>query len=169
MNYGKFLLTKLREEKGEQRSIDSTAAGRYFQHKDDTFLLQVRYASAEKMGVMLDYLAVSRQGAEIPTAGVNDRLDAQAVAIQEKVTFLLEEFKLIELDKQNKRAQLRSYPPYAEADARYYYEIMLDEGVKVHFQRYQYVIKDKRYEKITSQLTPETFERLVNIFTGILD
>jgi hypothetical protein len=95
-------------------------------------------------------------------------LAEQANAIQKKITYLLEEFKLIEMDNQNKRAQLRSYPPYTRDNSKYYYEVVLDEGNKAHFQRYQYSMEEKRYGKITSQLTSETFERLVNDLTSIL-
>jgi hypothetical protein len=68
----------------------------------------------------------------------------------------------------NKRAQLRSYPPYKDENSKYYYEIILDEANRVHFQRYQYSKIEKRFEKTTSQLTLEIFERLINDLVDIL-
>ena len=104
-----------------------------------------------------------------PQAGeINALLERQADAVKERITFLLEEFRLIELDRQNKRAQLRSYPPFARDDSRFYFEIVLDEGVMAHLQRYQFNRSARRYQKVTSQLTLETFERLVDEMVGIL-
>jgi len=167
MNYGRLITQKLLEEKA--KVSDTKQKFFHLQHQEDDFQFQIKYKDAGNFGIVLDYLSISKAAPIVDVELINEHLDNQADAVQKRITFLLEEFKLIEMDTQNKRVQLRSYPPYTEDNSKYYYEIVLDEGVKVHFQRYQYSREEKRYGKITSQLTGETFERLVNELTGILD
>ncbi len=161
-NYGKLFLDLFKEGKAQSLQIDEKKKLQYLQHEEDGFLFQSRFKEVEKFAVVVDYLSVSQTTPILDVELINKRLEAQAEAIQKNVTFLLEDFKLIEIDRQNKRAQLRSYPPHTEENSKYYYEIVLDEGTRAHFQRYAYSMTEKRYEKITSQLTTEVFERLVN-------
>lgn len=168
MNYGKLILEKLLEERdrlGETRTKDKF---NILQHKADEFMFQIKFKDIDKYGIVLDYISISKTMPILDTDLINKKLESDASEIQNKITYLLEDFKLIELDRMNKRAQLRSYPPYKEEDSKYYYEIVMDEGNRIHFQRYQYSSKNKRYEKITSQLTLEIFERLVNDLVSIL-
>ncbi len=168
MNYGKTLLERIREEKSKAVYSDSKNKFFYLQHQIDDFQFQVRFKEIEKYGILLDYLAIHCQKPLMDVSVINRRLDEQVAAIQERITFLLEDFRLLEMDRQNKKAQLRSYPPYSQENSKFYYEIVLDEGCSLHFQRYEYSRDHRRYEKITSQLTIEIFERLVNEFVNIL-
>jgi hypothetical protein len=161
-DYGKRLKSMLHAGKYTSLQSDARETLHYLQLDDDKLTIQVRFKEVEKYSILLDSITMSIPGASPDVETVNERLSAQADAIQKRITFLLESFRLIELDKQNKRAQLRSYPPHSEENNKYYYEIVLDEGVKIHFQRYQYSQDQKRYEKIYSLLTMETFERLIN-------
>lgn len=167
MNYGNLITQKLLEEKG--KVLEPGQKFFHLQHQEDDFQFQVKFKDAGNFGIVLDYLSINKATPIVDVELINKQLDKQADAVQKRITFLLEEFKLIEMDTQTKRVQLRSYPPYTKDNSKYYYEIVLDEGVKAHFQRYQFSRAKKRYSKITSQLTTETFERLVNELTGILN
>jgi hypothetical protein len=166
MNYGKLIIQKISEE--QNRVPDPDQKFYYFQHQENDFQFQIKFKDAGKYGIILDYISINKITPVLDVDLINKRLDDQANAIQKKITYLLEEFKLIEMDSQNKRAQLRSYPPHTRDNSKYYYEIVLDESMKVHFQRYQYSMEEKRYGKINSQLTSEIFERLLNDLTSIL-
>ncbi len=168
MDYGTALLRRLREEQDKGIYADPRQKLYYVSHQEGEFQFQVRFQEVEKVGIVLDYISIAKEPPIQDVEEINRRLDEQADAVQKRITFLLEDFKLIEMDSQNKRAQLRSYPPYKEEDSRYYYEIVLDEGTRVHFQRYQYSSKQRRYEKVTSQMTVESFTRLINELTDIL-
>lgn len=168
MNFGKALSERLREEKSNALYTDSKKKLYYLQHQIEGFIFQIRFKEIEKFGILLDYLSVQCENPLMDVGVINQRLDDQAAEIQKRITFLLEDFKLIEIDHQNKKAQLRSYPPYSQENSKFYYEIVLDEGCSLHFQRYEFSREHRRYEKIISQLTIETFERLVNEFVGIL-
>ena len=168
MNYGQILVKLIQEEKARGVYADPKQKYYYLQHDEDDFQFQVRFKDIEKLGIVVDYISIQKKSPILDLSLLNQKLEEQAAAVEKKITFLLEGFKLIEMDRQNKRAQLRSYPPYTKEDSKYYYEIVLDEGTKVHFQRYEYSMSNKRYQKITSQLTLEIFERLINEMTEIL-
>ena len=184
MNYGKLILEKLLDERkrsAEPKSSEILTPGEtsgrrqgektkfsILQHKEDEFHFQVRFKDIDKYGIVLDYISISKAIPVMDVDIINKKLETNSNEIPNKITYLLEDFKLIELDRMNKRAQLRSYPPYKEEDSKYYYEIVLDEANRIHFQRYQYSSSNKRYEKITCQLTLEIFERLINDLVSIL-
>ena len=167
-NYGKLITVKLQEEKKRAVHSEKRQKFNHLQFEENDLQFQLRYKDIEKYGVVLDYISISKSEQIIDLDIIKKQIETQADAIQKRITFLLEDFRLIEMDNQNKRAQLRSYPPFKDDDSKYYSEIILDEGHKVHFQRYAYNMKEKRYEKITSQLTIETFERLINELVSIL-
>lgn len=168
MDYGQIVFKVMEEEKNRALYSDPKQKFFYLQHQENNLLFQVKYKDIEKSVIVLDYISVLNKTPILDVDLIKKKLSAQAEAIQKRITFLLEDFKLIEMDNQNKRAQLRSYPPYTRENSKYYYEIVLDEGTRAHFQRYEYSMAEKRYEKITSQLTRETFERLVNELVEIL-
>ncbi len=168
MNYGEFIVKKLVDLKNQgdnQRQRDNFFL---LQLTQEDCLFQIRFKDIDKYGLVFDYISIKKGTPILDVEQINRTLEKQAGKFQEKITYLLEDFRLIELDKMNKRAQLRSYPPYKKEDSKYYYEIVLDEGTRFHLQRYEYSSSLKRYEKITSQLTLEIFERLINDVIEIL-
>jgi len=169
MNYGAKILTRLKAEKKELLGPSQKNKFSLLNHKEGGLLFQVKYKDLDKYGIVLDYLSISKDEQIRDAEIINKKLAEQAEALQKTVTYLLEDFRLLELDKMNKRAQLRSYPPHEKKNSKFYYEIMLDEGIRIHFQRYEYVRDQKRYVKITSQLTLETFERLVDDLSSLLN
>lgn len=168
MNYGKLILEKLLDEKGQSAATKSKDKFYTLQHREDDYQFQVKFKDIDKYGIVVDYILIDKTTPIMDVDIINKKLESHSSEIQNKITYLLEDFKLIELDRMNKRAQLRSYPPYKEEDSKFYYEIVLDEANRIHFQRYQYSSSKKRYEKITSQFTLEIFERLVNDLVSIL-
>lgn len=161
MSYGKIIID-LMDSQNPAIEKDEKRQTKFIQYKDEVLQFNIRFKEAGSMGVVLDYAAISRVNPLLDTQSINQHIDTQAERIQKRITFLQEEFRLIENDHQNKRAQLRSYPPYSDDESRFYFEIVLDEGSKVHFQRYQYSLREKRYRKITSQFTRESFMRLID-------
>lgn len=168
MNYGPLILAKLRDEK--TKLIETKAKDKFYllQFAEDDLNFQIRYKDLDKLGIVVDYISIHKRTPILDVEILTKKLEQQAQEIQERLIYLLEAFKLLELDKMNKRAQLRSYPPYKDSDSKYYYEIVLDEANRIHFQRYQYSKTEKRFEKITSQFTLEIFERLINDLVDIL-
>ncbi|MFZ0389367.1 MAG: hypothetical protein WAN36_02825 [Calditrichia bacterium] len=168
MSHGKSIISKIKDEKN--KGVPSGPGGKYhfLQLEIQPCHFQLKYKDVGKYGIVLDYITISRGTPIMDVDLMNRKMSRQSEQVQKIVTYLLEDFKLIELDKMNKRAQLRSYPPHQKDDSKYYYEIVLDEGIQAHFQRYLYSGEKRRYEKTDSQLTIETFERLVDDLVVIL-
>ena len=168
MNYGKLILERLQADQGKLFDAKNKDNLSLLQHKENEINYQIKYKGIDKYGIVLDYISIYSSNPILDVDLINQKLDEQSNKIQQNITYLLEDFKLIELDKMNKRAQLRSYPPFEKENSKYYYEIVVEEGVRLHFQRYMYSKDRKRFEKITSQLTLEIFERLINDLTAFL-
>ncbi|GAB4378880.1 MAG: hypothetical protein Kow0042_27760 [Calditrichia bacterium] len=162
MGLGNLIVNKIKEERSKVTDARQKEKFNIVQVREGDCQIQVKVKDIDTYGIVLDYIAISRDTPILDVDLINKKLEEQSEMVEERITYLLEDFRLIELDRINKRAQLRSYPPHEKEDAKFYYEIVLDEGVRAHFQRYVYSIEKKRYEKITSQLTIETFERLVD-------
>jgi len=168
MNYGKTILKRIREERQSLPEVGQKDKFYLLQHNEGELQFQVKFKDVDKYGIVVDYISIAKSEPILDVNLINKKLEQQAEKIQTIITYLLEDFALIEMDKMNKRAQLRSYPPHTKENSKFYYEIVLDEGTKVHFQRYEYSKTRKRYEKITSQLTLEIFERLINDLADLL-
>ena len=168
MKYSQVILNKIQEAKHKQIDVIKKDKFSTIQHQENDFIFQVKFKDIDKYGIVLDYLSIKKAEPILDVEEINRKLEQQADAIQKRITYLLEDFKLIELDRMTKRAQLRSYPPYKKENSKFFYEIVLDEGTRVHFQRYEYSKETRRYEKITSQLTLEIFTRLIDDLVDIL-
>lgn len=167
MNYGKVLLKLLQEESNKFLYKDAQQKSMHLTHEIGEFQFEVRFSEIEKLGLVIENFTVDHTGVAAEKKPVSELLEEQADLLQKSITFLLEDLKLIEMDNKNHKAQLRSYPPYSEDGSKYYYQITLDQGRRIHFQRYEYSRTDKQYKKIPSQLTRETFERLVNALVAV--
>ncbi len=167
MSIAEKVLQELRELKAEPGT--SRKDKFYYYHKEmDGLTFAIKFKDIDKYGIVVDYISVARKNPIMDVDEINRRLEKQAEAVQQQITYLLEDFMLIEMDKATKRAQLRSYPPYEKENSKYFYEIVLEEGTRVHFQRYEYNRDERRYEKITSQLTLEIFKRLVEDLVALV-
>ena len=140
----------------------------HFQKDVEGLNIAIKFKDIDRYGIVLDYIAIVRKEPILDVEEINRRLEHQAEMVQNKITYLLEDFTLIEIDKASKKAQLRSYPPYEKENSKFFYEIVLEEGTRVHFQRYEYNRDHRRYEKITSQLTLEIFERLLEDLAALV-
>jgi len=161
MNLSEKVLQELQELKQQPGSARKDKYF-YYQKTHDGLTLTVKFKDIDRYGIVVDYIDIARQEPILDVDEINRRLEQQADQVQSTITYLLEDFMLIEMDKASKRAQLRSYPPYEKENSKFFYEIVLEEGTRVHFQRYEYNKEHRRYEKITSQLTQEIFKRLVD-------
>ena len=167
MSISEKVLEELRELK---KSPGTTRKDKfYYFHKAlDGLDVAVKFKDIDRYGIVVDYISLARTEPILDVEAINRRLEQQAETVQKTITYLLEDFMLIEMDKASKRAQLRSYPPYEKENSKFFYEIVLEEGTRVHFQRYEYNKEHRRYEKITSQLTLEIFKRLVDDLANLV-
>ena len=168
MKLGQQIIKELYEQKEKVPELKQKDKFLLYQTKLDDCQIQIKFKDIDKYGIVFDYISIKKGTPILDVDLINRTLELQAELIQKNITYLLEDFRIIEMDTMNKRAQLRSYPPYKKDDSKFYYEIVLDEGIRFHLQRYEYSQSKRRYEKITSQLTLEVFERLIDDVIKIL-
>ena len=97
--------------------------------------LKIEVQDLDKYGVLLHEIVVSNE--QPADQRVRELLQRQAAEIESRFTYLLEAFRLIELDETAGTAQIRSGTPYHEAGALHYYEVLLRGGNTLTFTRYQ--------------------------------
>ncbi|MGH1363533.1 MAG: hypothetical protein ACRBF0_08250 [Calditrichia bacterium] len=167
MSYGKKIAETIRDGDNKALYTDPKKKITYYNHEEGNLKFQVKFREFGKFGVELDTITVSSTK-PLPNLDVSRQLiEEQAEKVQESITFLPENFRLIEMDHTVKKAQLRSYPPVQEEDSKYYHEVVLEDGNNAHFQRYQFSREKKRYQKVNSQLTRESFEKLIDTFADL--
>ena len=55
-----------------------------------------------------------------------DKLEDFSNQLCDRITYLTESFRLIETDAKNKKAQIRSYPPFVKQNKKLFFEIVIN-------------------------------------------
>ncbi len=121
----------------------------------------------DKFSLLINQLTVSRKS---PSLEKQDAqwLRRQSTVITKKVTYLLEDFSLTEIDEKNAVAQMRSSPPHRQTSEVFYYEILL-YGDRLVFNRYRKGKGAKAREKVASHLSYEVLQRLIDDLAEVLN
>ena len=93
-------------------------------------------------------------------------LEKLSELLKNKITYL-EEFTLIEYDHRNAVLLLRSQVPQQLGNTVSYYEIVLKGGNQLSFGRYQFDQAIGRRRVLPSNLSRQTFERLLVDFESL--
>ena len=88
-----------------------------------------------------------------------DRLAQVAQGLADRITYLLEPLRILEVDDQARIVQMRSVPPSTQGTARAYYEVLVREGGAVSVRRFE-ALPGKPRRPIPAQVTREVFIRL---------
>jgi hypothetical protein len=121
----------------------------------------LKISEIDKLGILLDHLEIKAKNTpSLP-------LGKQSEILKNKITYLEEDFSLIEDDRNSRTMVLRSNLPRQLENTISYYEILLRGGDQLSFDRYE-------FDKITGQrqtrpanLARETFERLLSDFESL--
>jgi hypothetical protein len=89
-------------------------------------------------------------------------------ALANRLTYLMEPIRPIELDADACVVQLRSNPPQQDDDGRSYYELLVRRGGEIALVRYRKEAGMPR-QQIPATVTREVLLRLVGDFEGVLD
>ena len=96
-----------------------------------------RYHYQENFDLFIDYKQKNELGSELLTiklvnpdiqklVDAKNKLEDYSNELCQKITYLSENFKLIEIDSKNNQAQIRSYPPYTKVNERLFFEILIN-------------------------------------------
>ena len=92
----------------------------------------------------------------------------QSEVLAEKVTYLEEDFKLVEHDQNTNTLILRSQLPHRVKTTLDYYEIVLRNGDQLSFHRYSFDRIEGKRQRCAANLARISFERLLADFESLL-
>jgi len=168
MNLGQTFLEKLhamrRTENLPKADLDN---GYVIEEKMDSIRVTAELQDFDKFSCIVKTLFVRRVQAP-PNVSLKELLRRQAGEIERRITYVLENFRLLEVDDKNYLAQVRSAAPHQKRDEKFYYEVFLQHGIGATFARYRQPKQSENRELAPSHLTHETFERLVDDLAAAL-
>jgi hypothetical protein len=114
----------------------------------------------------LDSVGVAFDTLEFTTTDRQDwsseALNAWGRRLADRVTYLLEPLKVIEIDAGGGEVQVRSTSPSARADRRGFYEVRLRKQGVLRMERFLFDDATRRRDRGPCQLTREVLERLAD-------
>jgi hypothetical protein len=96
------------------------------------------------------------------------RLTTIADRLSQKLTYLLEPIRVVEVDGQAGAVQMRSYPPYKREQQTSYYEVLVQRGGAITLLRYEKLPGQPRLQ-ILASVTTEVFHRLAEDLSAATD
>lgn len=121
----------------ERRDRSDGGLPRTIEVDDGVVRVHVRLLDEDRFTFLLDRIEVVRL-APGPDGSVENRVTAQAEFLPKRLTYLLEDLTVTELDHPHDRAQLRSTAPDLRDGASCFYEVILDQGRAVSLVRCRY-------------------------------
>jgi len=141
--------------------------GCIIEETNDSIRLRVEIEDVDKFSCLVKTFSVTQLQAP-PNVPLTELLRRQAREIERRISYLLESFRLVEVDECNALAQVRSVAPYKKSGERFYYEMLLQHGNSMTLVRYRKSASSENHELVPFHLTPETFERLVDDLVATL-
>jgi hypothetical protein len=115
----------------------------------------------DKLGILLNHLEIKAK--MIPSLP----LGKQSEILKNKITYLEEDFSVIEDDRSSRKMVLRSNLPRQLENTISYYEILLGGGDQLSFDRYEFDKINGQRQIRPANLARETFERLLSDFESL--
>ena len=164
MNIGTTLLNKVRNAiDGESQSL---IVGQPL-----VVSIHANSAAIEARVNAFDTLGIALSGLVIQNPIGTSRLDDLARTVCERITYLWEPLMLIEYDLDQRRADMRSAPPFVDDEVISYYEGQLTEqngSASLKLSRFAKSKHAQRRSEVPLTLTHEAFRRLVDDLHDIL-
>jgi hypothetical protein len=132
----------------------------------DGIHLTLEIQDSDKYGALVRQLSARRDAGR--RQSLTRLLREQAAEIERRLTYLLEDFRLIELDETAGTAQIRSGTPYRDTDALHYYEILLAGGNTLTCTRYQKTGKNGGREIEPCYFTEQMLARVCDDIAAVL-
>jgi hypothetical protein len=134
----------------------------------DDIRLRVEIHDFDKYSYLVNTISATRLQPLPPDSPIKVLLQQQAAEIERRIFYLLEDFRLVELDEINGLAQVRSAAPHQKNDETLYYEMLLRQGNSLVITRFQKDHQSEKRQSIPMHLTEETLERLVDDLAAVL-
>jgi len=120
---------------------------------DGELQVSVKMADSDRLGCLMERLEMKG------TSGHPLNLDP--LRVEKEVTYLGEPLKIVELEKYQGKALLRSFPPRRENGTVLFFELTIDrnEGLSLHRLSYDHALGTRSHTPVA--VTRETLERLL--------
>lgn len=169
MNLGQKLTEKLNAIRPTASMKESGKdSGYVIEEEIDSIRLRLEMKDFDKFSCVVEALSLTRLQPPPAHKPVKETLLRQSHEIEQRISYLLEQFRLIELDETQGIAQVRSVAPHQKDDAKFYYEVLLQQGNSVTFTRYRKSRQAEQRHRAPSHLTLETFEWLVDDLAAVV-
>lgn len=159
MNLGKFFVQDFKKTHGTSSVVSPTT----FSRKLDNFTIDARLVDSDKYSIVLDKLHIQNED------GTNnldaDQLTERAEWLANKLDYLTEALCIVEIDRHNLRAQLRTRRSNDQKSNIVYFQIDLDGTGKSTFERYTYDAIRRERVPSSFHLTEALFIQLINDLT----
>jgi hypothetical protein len=126
---------------------------------DGSLQVRVQLADWDRLGCLLERVEVR------PTQGSFMKIDP--LRIEQEICYLGEPLKIIELEKYQGRALLRSFPPRRENGTVQFFELVIDPGEGLSLNRLSYDRSLGARTQTPIPLTRETLDRLLADLVGL--
>jgi hypothetical protein len=127
--------------------------------EDSGYRFTLSITALDSVGLALDSLEFN---ATDRPEWSSEALNAWGGRLADRVTYLLEPLKVLEIDAGGGEVQLRSQAPTPRDDRRAFYEVRLYKSGLLRMERYAYDETTRRRERTACHLTREVLERLAN-------
>ena len=131
-----------------------------FRVENDQGRLTLSVIRASAIGIESDRLEFVAPNSAEPLDAAD--LKPWADRIAARVTYLMEPLVVLEIDRQELKAELRSQTPTPRDGRRSYYELILSRDGSAGLERVSFKESDRKRETVPFQLTREVLERLVD-------
>jgi len=164
MTLGKSLVEAIHETMGAEAK---TSDSKLFERTVEGYNFEIGIRDFDKYTFLLDGLTITTRRTDSDIELNVEILKKRAEQLSKKVTYFLEDLKLVEVDAIKLQAQMRSESPSVDEQALSYYEVMIHGDSKISLQRYQYDGETKTRQQVPFLLTSEVFERCIDDFLGV--
>lgn len=136
-----------------------------------------RFHYKDVFNLTIDFMQKNDLGSELLSVKMIDKNILHLVDTKEKlenfsnelcnhITFLTENFKLIEIDKENNKAQIRSYPPFVKHNEKLFFEIIINANEpSIYLCRKLNDTRKHITKPVSFVVTDEILQRLLKHFT----
>lgn len=174
MNLGQKVVDKLNviRQAGNGERFSSKQNGEHggyvIEEEMDGISVRAEIQDFDRFSYMVKTISLTRALAPPSTTSLKELLLQQAAETERRISYLLEGFRLVEVDEFNCLAQVRSATPYRKNEDRLYYEVLLQHGNGLTFSRYRVQRQGEKRDIVLSHLTQEIFERLVDDLAAVV-
>ncbi len=164
MSLGQSLVQQLRDfllpEKDSKRGV----APYHFETVIEKIALHLKISDFDRLSFMIEEIVLQSSNNHFAVEQLKQRADR----LISKVTYLLEDFHLVEMDSHSGQVQLRSQAP--QKDDRYlsFYEILLSSDGRISLRRYKHDRESQLRSATPMHFTEELLVKLLNDFFDVV-